>query len=81
DPDRGLDADAVGEVRIAGAVPLAKAAAVHADADDAEADVRAAADALGAADRGDDDARFVVDGAEDHELLWFGVQEIPGLLG
>ncbi|MFJ4866975.1 DUF6912 family protein [Streptomyces sp. NPDC088757] len=81
DPDRGLDADAVGEVRIAGAVPLSKAAAVHADADDAEADVRAAADALGAADQGDDDARFVVDGAEDHELLWFGVQEIPGLLG
>ncbi|MFF5635152.1 DUF6912 family protein [Streptomyces sp. NPDC012825] len=81
DPDRGLDADAIGEVRIAGAVRLAKAAAVHADADDAEADVRAAADALGAADRGDDDARFVVDGAEDHELLWFGVQEIPGLLG
>ncbi|MFE5730414.1 DUF6912 family protein [Streptomyces sp. NPDC056528] len=81
DPDRGLDADAIGEVRIAGAVRLARAAAVHADADDAEADVRAAADALGAADRGDDDARFVVDGAEDHELLWFGVQEIPGLLG
>lgn len=34
-----------------------------------------------AADQGDDDAQFVVDGAEDHELLWFGVQEIPGLLG
>ncbi|MFI8963672.1 DUF6912 family protein [Streptomyces sp. NPDC053493] len=81
DPDRGLDASALGEVRIASAVPLAKAAAVHADADDAEADVSAAADALGAADQGDDDAQFVVDGAEDHELLWFGVQEIPGLLG
>ncbi|MET9435281.1 hypothetical protein [Streptomyces sp. NPDC006551] len=81
DPDRGLDASSLGEVRIAGAVPLAKAAAVHADADDAEADVSAAADALGAADQGDDDARFTVDGAEDHELLWFGVQEIPGLLG
>ncbi|MFJ7065310.1 DUF6912 family protein [Streptomyces sp. NPDC101115] len=81
DPDRGLDASALGEVRIAAAVPLAKAAAVHADADDAEADVSAAADALGAADQGDDDARFVVDGAEDHELLWYGVQEIPSLLG
>ncbi|MER5706805.1 hypothetical protein AB0B13_35380 [Streptomyces sp. NPDC042898] len=81
DPDRGLDAGSIGEVRIAGAVPLAKAAAVHVDADDAEADVTAAAAALGAADQGDDDARFVVDGAEDHELLWFGVQEIPGLLG
>ncbi|MFG2332334.1 DUF6912 family protein [Streptomyces sp. NPDC048604] len=80
DPDRGLDASALGEVRIAAAVPLAKAAAVHADADDAETDVTAAADALGAADQGDDDARFTVDGAEDHELLWYGVQEIPGLL-
>ncbi|MFF7183067.1 DUF6912 family protein [Streptomyces sp. NPDC008121] len=81
DPDRGLDTGSLGEVRIAGAVPLTKAAAVHADADDAEADVSAAADALGAADQGDDDAQFTVDGAEDHELLWFGVQEIPGLLG
>lgn len=81
DPDRGLDAGALGEVRIASAVPLAKAAAVHVDADDAEAEVSAAADALGAADQGDDDAQFVVDGAEDHELLWYGVQEIPALLG
>ncbi|MFD4375178.1 DUF6912 family protein [Streptomyces sp. NPDC058486] len=81
DPDRGLDAGAIGEVRLSAAVPLAKAAAVHADADDAEADVTAAAAALGAADQGDDDAQFVVDGAEDHELLWFGIQEIPSLLG
>ncbi|MFE0700399.1 DUF6912 family protein [Streptomyces sp. NPDC058872] len=81
DPERGLDAASLGEVRIAGAVPLAKAAAVHADAEDADEDVTAAANALGAADRGDDDAQFVVDGAEDHELLWFGVQEIPTLLG
>ncbi|HEV7628231.1 MAG TPA: hypothetical protein VGO89_17175 [Streptomyces sp.] len=81
DPDHGLDRESVGEVRIEGAVPLAKAAAVHVDADDAEADIRAAADALGAADMGDDDARFTVDGAEDHELLWYATQEIPHLLG
>ncbi|MER5176777.1 hypothetical protein ABT009_00090 [Streptomyces sp. NPDC002896] len=81
DPDRGLDPAALGEVRIAAAVPLAKAAAVHVDADDAEADVSAAADALGAADQGDDDAQFVVDGAEDHELLWYATQEIPNLIG
>ncbi|MEC4019630.1 DUF6912 family protein [Streptomyces sp. H27-D2] len=80
DPDRGLDSAALGAVRIAGAVPFAKAAAVHADADDAEPDVRAAADALGAADQGDDDAQFTVDGAEDHELLWFAVQEVPNLI-
>ncbi|WP_326780517.1 hypothetical protein OG481_10735 [Streptomyces longwoodensis] len=81
DPDRGLDPAALGEVTVAGAVPLGKAAAVHVDADDAEADVAAAADALEAADGGDDDAQFVVDGAEDHELLWFATQEIPNLVG
>lgn len=81
DPDRSLDASALGEVRIEGPVPLTKAAAVHVDADDAITDVAAAADALGAADQGDDDAQFTVDGAEDHELLWFGVQEIPNLIG
>lgn len=81
DPDHGLSAESLGEVRIAAALPLAKAAAVHVDADDAEKDVAAAAAALGAADLGDDDARFTVDGAGDHELLWFGVQEIPQLFG
>ncbi|NED03748.1 hypothetical protein G3I55_19000 [Streptomyces sp. SID6648] len=80
DPDNGLSAASLGEVRIAAALPLAKAAAVHVDADDAEKDVAAAAAALGAADLGDDDAQFTVDGAEDHELLWFGVQEIPQLI-
>ncbi|MDN3028708.1 hypothetical protein [Streptomyces sp. S.PB5] len=81
DPDRGLDPAALGEVRVDGVVPLAKAAAVHVDAGDAEADVTAAAEALDAADGGDDDAQFVVDGAEDHELLWFATQEIPNLVG
>ncbi|MFI1000863.1 DUF6912 family protein [Streptomyces galbus] len=81
DPDRGLDPAALGEVRVAGAVALAKAASVHVDAADAEADVAAAADALQAADGGDDDAQFVVDGAEDHELLWFATQEIANLVG
>jgi hypothetical protein len=81
DPDGVLVASALGEVRIASAVPLSKAAAVHVDPDDAVGDVSAAADALGAADQGDDDAQFTVDGAEDHELLWYGVQEIPNLIG
>ncbi|MHC5906682.1 DUF6912 family protein, partial [Streptomyces sp. S6] len=81
DPDRGLDPTALGEVRVSGNVRLGKAAAVHVDASDAETDVSAAADALAAADAGDDDAQFVVDGAEDHELLWFATQEIPGLVG
>jgi hypothetical protein len=80
DPDRGLDPAALGEVRLTVAFALGEAAAVHVDADDAEPDVRAAADALGAADMGDDDARFTVDGAEDHELLWYATQEIPHLI-
>ncbi|MCX5382118.1 hypothetical protein [Streptomyces sp. NBC_00083] len=80
DPDSALDASSLGEVRIASAIALAKAAAVHVDAEDAVTDVTAAAEALGAADHGDDDAQFTVDGADDHELLWFGVQEIPNLI-
>ncbi|AWK08960.1 hypothetical protein SSP531S_10870 [Streptomyces spongiicola] len=80
DPAAGLGSASLGEVRIAAAVPLEKAASVHVDSEEAEGDVAAAADALGAADHGDDDAQFVVDGAEDHELLWYGVQEVPGLV-
>lgn len=80
DPDRSLDPSALGEVRVEGPLPTGKVAAVHVDADDARKDVGAAADALGAADMGDDDAGFVVDGALDHELLWFATQEIPTLL-
>lgn len=80
DPQRALDPAALGEVRVSGPVRLAKAAAVHVDADDAQADVAAAVQALPAADGGDDDAQFVVDGAEDHELLWFATQEIPNLI-
>jgi hypothetical protein len=80
DPDFGLSRSSLGEVRLATSVPLARVAAVHVDSGEAEADVTAAAAALGAADAGDDDARFTVDGAEDHELLWYATQEIPGLL-
>ncbi|OKK19749.1 hypothetical protein AMK16_17010 [Streptomyces sp. CB00455] len=76
----GADEAGLGQVGLAAPVRLTVAAAVHVDADDAEADVAAAAAAVEAADGGDGDARSVVDGAEDHELLWFGVQEIPGLL-
>lgn len=74
------DQVSLGQVRLADPVVLSRAAAVHVDASDAEADVAAAAGAVEAADRGDDDARFTVDGAEDHELLWYATQEIPTLL-
>ncbi|CAM5459783.1 hypothetical protein SAVIM338S_02936 [Streptomyces avidinii] len=76
----GDEEAALGRVALAAAVRLTVAAAVHVDAEDALEDVEAAVAAVGAADRGDEDARLTVDAAEDHELLWFGVQEIPGLL-
>ena len=48
----------------------------HIDGPGAAADVRAAIAALPAADGGDEDARFTVDGAEGHELLWYATQEL-----
>src|SRR5580700_7647995 len=46
---------------------------------DAVADVAAAADAITAADAGDDDACFAVDSAEAHELAWYATQELEYL--
>lgn len=61
-------------------VPLATVAAIHVDSKDADADIAVAADAMPAADDGDEDAQFAVDGAEGHELLWYATQEIPHLV-
>jgi len=63
------------------AVPLGRLASAHVDAPEAGADVRSAADALPAADAGDEDARFTVDGAEGHELGWYTTQELSFLAG
>ena len=60
-------------------VPLGRLAAAHVDAPEAGADVRSAAGALPAADAGDEDARFTVDGAEGHELGWYATQELSYL--
>ncbi|GAB2772388.1 hypothetical protein GCM10027073_01440 [Streptomyces chlorus] len=81
-PDRAVSADpaGLGELRVDGPVRLDRAAAVHVDAADAEPDVTSAAQALPAADSGDNGAQSVVDRAEDHELLWYATQEIPNLL-
>ena len=73
--------EAPGEVRVTGPLPLAKAAAVHLDAADAESEVAAAAEAFGAAEAGDEAAMSLLDRADDHELLWYAVQEIPHLTG
>ena len=61
------------------AVQLKDLAAAHVDTPDADADVRSAVEALPAADAGDEDARFTVDGAEGHELGWYATQELPDL--
>lgn len=76
-----VSGDVPGQVRVADSVPLAKTVAVHLDAADAERDVATAVDALDAAKAGDEAATAIVDGADDHELLWYATQEIPYLLG
>ena len=67
-------------VRVEVTVPLADLASVHVDEAEAEHDIRAAAQAVLAADLGSDDAQFVVDGAEGYELLWYATQELDDLL-
>jgi len=76
----GSDLEERARVRVTEPVPLAKVAAVHVDDLQAVADVQAAIAALPASDAGDDDARFTVDGAEAHELMWFATQEIADLI-
>jgi len=66
-------------VLIGEAVPVKRLASAHVDDPEAGADVRAAADALPAADAGDEDASFAVDGAEGHELGWYATQELSYL--
>jgi len=60
-------------------IPLAAVASGHVDDEDAEADVTVAVDAIAAADGGDEDAGFAVDGAEGHELAWYATQELKTL--
>jgi hypothetical protein len=73
--------DTPGRVEVALPVPLADVVSGHVDDGVAAADIDAAAAALPAADAGDDDAKFIVDGAEGHELLWHATQELIYLIG
>jgi hypothetical protein len=83
-PDRsvlvssGLDDPAL--VQVTSQVPVRDIKSGHVDDHDAEADIAAAVAAIPAADAGDEDARFVVEGAEGFELLWYATQELAGLL-
>jgi len=68
--------DEPGLLQIRQPVSLEDVVSGHIDEPEAVADVRAAVAALAAADGGDEDARFTVDGAEGHELLWYATQEL-----
>lgn len=67
-------------VKVADAVPLKLVQAVHVDDPSAIPDVTVAADAVIEADLGSDDAAFLVEQAEGHELQWWATQEIGPLL-
>jgi hypothetical protein len=73
DMDRGV-------VQVAAPIALADVASVHVDDSEAEACVSAAAQAIAAADLGDEKAQDTVDDVEGFELSWYASQEIGPLL-
>jgi hypothetical protein len=75
DPAQDPDAEH-GTVRVDADVTPRDVASAHIDGAEAENDVRAAVNVVLEADLGSDDAQFVVDQAEGHELGWYATQEI-----
>jgi hypothetical protein len=73
--------DDPGQVQVAVPIQIKLIAAGHVDDIAAGPDVAAAVGALPGADDGDEDARFVVDGALGHELMWYATQELADLTG
>ncbi|PWJ54827.1 hypothetical protein SAMN06264364_10531 [Quadrisphaera granulorum] len=71
--------EALSLVELGAPLPLAAVVSAHVDEPEAAADVAAAAAALPAADSGDDDATFTVDGAQGHDLLWYDSSELAQL--
>jgi hypothetical protein len=67
-------------VRVSEPIPFSRIVSGHIDDAEAEPDIRAARAAVEAADAGDDDARFTVDGAAGHDLMWYATQELEHLL-
>lgn len=74
--DRELGASLVA---VTGEVPLSSVAAIHVDAVGAQPDIAAAVEVVMLAAAGDEDAQFIVDGAEDNEPEWFDVTELDRL--
>jgi hypothetical protein len=77
DPAPDVDRAAV---RVLEPVTTRLVKAVHVDDPAAETDVRAAAEQLVEADLGSEDALFVMEQAEGHELQWYASQELGPLL-
>ena len=73
--------DEPARVEVKAPVTLRDVVSGHIDDPLAVGDIAAAVTALPAADAGDDDAQFIVDGAEGHELLWYATQELAELAG
>ena len=69
-----------GAVRVRADVRLRDVASAHIDGSEAEDDVRAAVNVVLEADLGSEDAQFVVDQAEGHELAWYASQELGAVL-
>lgn len=67
-------------VRIGAPVATEDVVAAFVDTAAAEAQVTAAIEVIDAADLGDEDAELTVGDAEDHDLAWYGTQELPFLL-
>jgi hypothetical protein len=82
-PDRqvlaGAGFEEPGLVAVTGPVPIRDVASGLVDDSDASADLADAIAALPSADAGDEDAQFVVDGADGHELQWYATQELGDL--
>jgi hypothetical protein len=67
-------------VRPGAPVTMSQVVSALVDGADASDDVRRAVVALPPAEAGDEDARFVVESVEDHQLAWYAAQEIGVLV-
>lgn len=74
------ESDDDSRVRVTGHIPAAKVAAIHVDAEEARAEVAAAARAWVKAMEGDEAALAEVETVEDHELEWYHPMELPDLV-
>ena len=71
--------DEPGHVQLTGPVPVRAVASGLVDDSEAAADLADAIAALPSAAAGDEDAQFIVDGADGHELQWYATQELGDL--